>query len=472
MRLLTALALIGGATLFPLGRATMFIGETLARPSAALIQVEKDTSAPLTFNKDVLPILQKNCQTCHRPGQIAPMSFLTYQSTRPWAKAMKAAVVSRKMPPWFADPRYGHFANDRSLKQSDIDTLVKWVDGGALEGDPNDAPPAVQWPEDGWHIKPDVIVDGPGLKVPASGLLEWTWVAVPSGFTKDTWITSIEFRPSDLSITHHICLQMKPHTPGVEYNVPVWDDKQRDENGLEGPRPKGSNIARTKVSRLTAGSEMMGCYVPGMPILDFRELHAGKLIPAGTDFLFVFHYTPNGKEVNAHVQIGFTVAKEAPERKFVTVAGSSVTDADSFAIPPNAPNWESPPMIVRFIEDVELVWMMPHMHLRGKDMTYELKYADGTSQTVLSVPRYDFNWQLGYEVADPIKLPRGTSLIGTAHYDNSVNNKFNPNPNQTVYYGDMTWEEMMAPFFGVLVDKNVDSKKVFEYIRGSGGSGA
>ena len=449
MRFLTAFALIGGATLL--------LGQT---------------TAPVTFNKEVLPILQKNCQTCHRPGQIAPMSFLTYQSTRPWAKAMRAAVLSRKMPPWFADPSYGHFANDRSLKQSDMDTLVKWVDGGAVEGDAKDAPPAIQWPENGWQIKPDVIVNGPDFHVPDKGLVEWTWIAVPSGFTKDTWITSIEFRPSDLSITHHICLQMKAHTPNVEYNVPVWDDKPRDQNGLEAPRPKGANIARTRVSRLTAGGEMMGCYVPGMPILDFRELHAGKLIPGGTDFVFVFHYTPNGNEVDAHLQIGFTVAKEAPQRKFVTVAGSSETDADTFAIPPNAANWESPPMIANFLEDAELVWMMPHMHLRGKDMTYEVKYADGASQIVLNVPHYDFNWQLGYQLAAPIKLPKGTHLIDTAHYDNSANNKFNPNPNQTVYYGDMTWEEMMAPFFGVLVDKNIDSKKVFKYIRGSTGSGA
>ena len=141
-----------------------------------------ETTAPVTFNKEVLPILQKNCQTCHRPGQIAPMSFLTYQSTRPWARAMKAAVLSRKMPPWFADARYGHFANDRSLKQSDMDTLVKWVDGGAVEGDAKDAPPAVQWPENGWQIKPDVIVNGPDFHVPDKGLVEWTWIAVPTGW--------------------------------------------------------------------------------------------------------------------------------------------------------------------------------------------------------------------------------------------------------------------------------------------------
>jgi hypothetical protein len=430
-----------------------------------------DTSSQVTFNKDVLPLLQKNCQNCHRPGQIAPMSFLTYQSTRPWARAMKAAVLSRKMPPWFADPRYGHFANDRSLKQSDIDTLVKWVDNGAAEGEAKDAPPPVQWPENGWEIKPDVVVNGPDFHVPAKGLIEWTWITVPSGFTKDTWITSLEFRPSELSVTHHICLQMKAHTPQVEYNVPVWDDKPRDENGLEPPRKAGS-IPRSKVSRVSAGSYQMACYVPGMATLDLRGLHAGKLIPAGTDFVFVFHYTPNGKELDAHLQVGFTVATEPPQRKFVTVAGSSQTDAASFAIPPNNPNWESPPMIVNFLEDAELVWLMPHMHLRGKDMTYEVKHTDGQSEIALKVPNYDFNWQLGYQLAQPIKLPKGSTLIGTAHFDNSTNNKFNPNPNQTVYYGDMTWEEMMAPFFGLLVDKSIDDKKVFKYVRGAAGSGA
>jgi len=431
-----------------------------------------DTSAPVTFNKDVLPILQKNCQACHRPGQIAPMSFLTYQSTRPWAKAMKAAVVSRKMPPWFADPQYGHFSNDRSLKQADIDTVAKWVDGGAVEGDAKDAPSPVQWPENGWQIKPDVVVNGPDFDVPAKGLVEWTWITVPSGFTKDTWVTSLEFRPSDLSVTHHICLQRKPHNPDVEYNVPVWDDKPRDENGLEAPRPKGANIQRSKVSRVTAGSLMMGCYVPGMAKIDFREFNAGMLIPAGTDFVFVFHYTPNGKAVQAHLQMGFTVAQEPPQRKMVVVAGSSPTDSDSFKIPPNDPNWEGPPMIVNFLENAELAWMMPHMHLRGKDMMYELKFPGGNSEVALKVPHYDFNWQLGYEEAQPIKLPKGTTLIGTAHYDNSANNKFNPNPNQTVYYGDMTWEEMMAPFFGVLVDTKIDDKKVFKYIRGDASGGA
>src|SRR5580704_1286114 len=172
-----------------------------------------------TFNKDVLPVLQKNCQVCHRPGEAAPFSLLTYETTRPWAKAMKAAVLSRKMPPWFADPQYGHFANDQSLKQRDIDVIVKWADAGAPQGDVRDAPAPIQWPEGGWQIKPDLIVDGPVYDVPAKAVVEWTWVPVPSGFTKDTWVTSVEVKTETPQVTHHICLSFRPHTPDVEYGV-------------------------------------------------------------------------------------------------------------------------------------------------------------------------------------------------------------------------------------------------------------
>jgi len=171
---------------------------------AATVTLAAD--APVTFHKDVEPILQRNCQTCHRPGQVAPMSFLTYQNVRPWAKAMKAAVVSRKMPPWFADPQHGPYLNDRSLKQNDIDTIAQWADAGAPEGDAKDAPVAVTWPQ-GWAIKPDVIVDGPVTDVPASpknNVVEWITVIMPTGFTKDTWVTSVQIKPEFPAVTHHI----------------------------------------------------------------------------------------------------------------------------------------------------------------------------------------------------------------------------------------------------------------------------
>ena len=178
--------------------------------------------APATFTKDVLPILQKNCQSCHRPGQIGPMSLLTYQDARPWARSIKAKVESRQMPPWFADPQHGEFANDRSLPQADIDTIAKWADGGAPQGDPKDAPPAIEWPADGWQIKPDIIVRGPEFRVPArtpQDVIEWATFLIPSGFTKDTWITSLEIKPSVMSVTHHICFTFQPHRPDVKYYV-------------------------------------------------------------------------------------------------------------------------------------------------------------------------------------------------------------------------------------------------------------
>ena len=274
---------------------------------------------PVTFHKDVEPILQRNCQTCHRPGQVAPMSFLTYQNVRPWAKAMKAAVLARKMPPWFADPQHGPYLNDRSLKQNEIDTIAKWADAGAPEGDVADAPAAVAWP-DGWAIKPDIIVNGPVTDVPASpknNVVEWITVIMPTGFTKDTWVTSVQIKPEFPAVTHHICVSYIPHNPNYKYGVAYWADKERDEDGsalpekgptfLGGGTPRSSDGDPTPIAgresaraaRPTGGAE--DCYLPGNFAADYRSIHAAKLIPAGSDISFGLHYTPNGKAVTDSV---------------------------------------------------------------------------------------------------------------------------------------------------------------------------
>jgi hypothetical protein len=420
---------------------------------------------PVTFNRDVLPIVQKNCQTCHRPGQVAPMSLLTYQDARPWAKAMKLKVVSRQMPPWNADPQYGRFANDRSLKQSEIDTIAAWVDQGAPEGNPKDKPAPVKWPEAGWQIQPDMIVSGPETKVPAhtpNNVIEWTYYVMPGGFTRDTWITSMEIKPSDFSVTHHICISFVPHRSDYEYNVPYWRDVQRDDKGVEIPE-KSKGQRPTALAAILNGSDTDGeCYLPGTQPIDYRPLRAGKLIKAGTDVVFNVHYTPNGKESVDRPQVGFTVAKQEPDRKYLTFSAHGSQDRDHFAIPPNDGNWAPPDGLVTFTDDVELVWMSPHMHLRGKDMVYTVTYPDGKSEVLLSVPHFDFNWQLGYVPAEPIKLPRGSKLVVTGHFDNSVSNRFNPDPNQTVYYGNMVWEEMFGGRTGIIVDKSVDPKKIMK----------
>jgi hypothetical protein len=437
---------------------------------------------PVTFHKHVESILQRNCQTCHRPGQMAPMSFLTYASTRPWARAMKEAVATRKMPPWFADPKYGPYLNDHSLKQSEIDTIVNWVDAGAPEGDVNDAPVAVQW-ADGWFIKPDIIVDGPTTAVPArpkNNVVEWITVIMPTVFTNDTWVTSVQIKPEFPGVTHHICISYLPHKPTVKYNVAYWTDMARDEDGSALP-DKGPTFLGPGVDHASSGdptpppsaAEDGGddCYLPGNFAADYRPLNAAKLIPAGSDITFNLHYTPNGKAVTDHVRVGFTVAQQPPARRYLSFLTTSPTDPKRFAIPPNDGNWKSPSAEVTFLEDAELVYLMPHMHARGKDMTYVLEFPDGRKQTILSVPHYDFNWQLGYNTS--IKVPKGTVMRVDAHFDNSPNNKFNPDPNKTVYYGTMTWEEMMNPFYSVVVPRGTDPTKVvrskYVQVGGSGG---
>ena len=430
---------------------------------------------PVSFSSDVLPILQKNCQGCHRPGEIAPMSFLTYESTRPWAKAIRAAVIAKKMPPWFADPQHGRFSNDRSLKPAEIDTLVNWVDGGAVMGDPAAAPPAVTWP-DGWQITPDHVVTAPAYTIPAAGTIEWGYIVIPSGFSNDTWVTSIEIRPSDREAVHHVVAFIKPHSPDIPYNVLFWDQKQRDANGSAAGQsfqsaPKVSATGQS-VSRAAFGGDIGAVYVPGVAPQDFRVHRAAKLIPANSDLVLQVHYTTVGKAITEITRIGFTVAKEEPERRFLTVARQppSIDDPKIFRIPAGDANWASPPLEVGFNVDAELVWMMPHMHNRGKDMTYRVTFPDGRSETILNVPRYDFNWQLGYDVHTPVKLSKGTTLRVDAHFDNSAANRGNPDPTVDVYGGTQTWEEMMNPWFGVVVDRSINPNVVMTTaaVRGGG----
>src|SRR5213593_257692 len=200
---------------------------TFAKPAPV-----EESNPSVTFNKDVLPILQKNCQTCHRPGQIGPFSMLSYREARPWAKAIKAAVISRTMPPWFADPRYGHFINDRSLKQAEIDTIAAWVDSGAAEGNAKDAPTPVQWPAAGWQVQPDVVVELPPFQVAARGIFDWMTLVIPAPFKEDTWITSMEILPGEPAVVHHACWDFYEHRPEYLYNTYEWSEVPRDDEGI------------------------------------------------------------------------------------------------------------------------------------------------------------------------------------------------------------------------------------------------
>ena len=452
---------------------------TAALGTSAAPAASQGAALAVTFHKDVVPVLQKNCQSCHRPGQIGPFSMLTYKETRPWARAIKQAVLTRAMPPWFADSRYGHFNNNRSLEQSEIDLIAAWVDGGAPEGNPTDAPRTVAWPEGGWQIKPDVAFDLPPYPVPAKGIVEWERIAFAAPFKEDTWVTSVEILPGVPAVVHHLCFGFQKHRPTTPYGVYQWMEVPRDENGnmvkvdgtTTGPRQGivlSRNAGSTEVTRRAGSPDFFHegtnefCYLPGLPYEDYRPVDAGMFVPAGSDMIVSLHYTTTGLAVVDRSRIGFTVSQTPPRKKFLPQDGAEGENPPvarqqanaSLAIPPFAENHPGPVAEIAFLKDVELVWFRPHAHVRGKTVRYTLIHPDGREETVLYVPNYNFNWQLTYRTSIPIKT--GSKMRVQFTYDNSTKNKYNPDPSAWVRYGGQSWEEMGTPNMGFLVHQEED----------------
>ena len=501
---------------FVLLMAITALGTELTGPPA-------DQSPQITFNKDVLPVLQNNCQVCHRPGGVAPMSFMTYESTRPWAKAIKAAVINKKMPPWFADPHVGEFRNAPKLTPADVNTLAAWVDRGAAEGNPADKPPAPKWNQ-GWRIQPDIVVSmSQPYRIAAKGAGEIKEFFIPNPFAEDTWVSAIEIRPGDPSVVHHVIVQIPENRvatnaavsnplalTGGKASVTVCGNCKEDAPAQARAQAAGAKIvppnaaaqdlkvartdakaqelarAATNQLRLVNGrgqnggaysdiivrlreketgrgafTTMEAVYAPGTQPLDFRYSDSAKLIRGGQPIRLEVHYTPNGKVTSDQTKVAFTLAKAPAQRRFIMMAPEHLVDSRK-PIPAGEANWETKGELT-FTQDAELVWFMPHMHLRGKDMTFRLIYPDGREETVLSAT-FNFNWQLGYEVKKPIKVPRNTKMIVTAHHDNSANNPMNPSPNQSAAWGEMTSQEMMLPWFGVIVNRDAKPDMIARYI--------
>jgi len=419
-------------------------------------------AADVTFNKDVLPILQRKCQACHRPGEIGPMPLTTYQGTRPYARAIKNAVAAKVMPPWFADPQYGHFANDKRLTEAEIATLTSWADAGAPEGDEKDKPGAVTF-RDGWNIRPDLVFQLPKpLEIPTKGTLEYTYVAVSAPFKEDTWISAGEIRPSDRAHVHHVIAMVRPK--GSKWMVQA---QLGAEPWAPGPTRQADMVRANGGDMSVLTSEFLVGYVPGMEAQRFDVDRSARLIPAGADLVLEVHYTTNGVAGQDQTKVGLELAPAAPERVFMSVAAAQ----PGLSIAPGDPNAEAK-AVVKFGQPVDLVYMQPHMHLRGKDATIEAKYPDGRTETLLRVPRYDFNWQIVYYQQKPLRLPKGTELHVTGHWDNSAANKWNPDPTATVRWGDQSWQEMLSAPMGVIVDRNVDPKTVIERGAVPGAAGA
>jgi peroxiredoxin len=367
----------------------------------------------ITYNRDVAPILHNHCVICHRRGEIAPFSLTSYKQTIGWAETIREVIAEGRMPPWHANPRHGKFLNDPRLSDADRKLINEWVDGGCPEGRPEDLP-ALPAHREGWNIpEPDVVLSLPEpFTVPADGVVEYQYIEVDPGFTKDRWVKAAEIRPGNRAVVHHCTVFLKP--PGIDE-----------------PRAAGK-----------LGSHCLAATAPGTPPLLLPDGMA-KRIPAGSRLLFVMHYTPIGTVQTDRTSIGLVFADPKEVRK--EVATHLLYD-DDLLIPPRAAGhrvektWQAP-------ADILLLAMFPHMHLRGKSFRYEAEYPDGETEVLLDVPAYDFTWQHRYVLEEPKRLPAGTVIRCVAIYDNSTANLANPDPDKEVRAGTQSWDEMFNGYF-------------------------
>ncbi len=364
----------------------------------------------ITFAKHVSRILQKNCADCHHPGTAAPFSLLKYEDAANWAGMIRETVLERRMPPWSADPRYGRFENDLRMSDQDVDTLIAWIDGGMPMGDPKELPEPKKY-ADGWQLgKPDIVFKIPAeYTVPATGTVEYQYFVTPTNFEEDVWVQASEARPGNWNAVHHIIV-----------------------------------FVRTKGEKRQQGLPAIGGFAPGEEPMKL-PLGVGFRIPAGAELVWQLHYTPTGKIEKDRSEVGIYLCREKPERQ--SRGGGAFNFR--FNIPPGAEKHQVVSEAT-IANDVDLIALMPHMHLRGRDFRYTAKYPDGQSEILLNVPDYDFNWQHRYRFREPKPLPAGTKLECVAHFDNSIYNPANPDPTQPVRWGDQSWEEMMIGWYTVV----------------------
>jgi peroxiredoxin/mono/diheme cytochrome c family protein len=400
-------------------------GKEVARPTAPVAGCRISRARPpradgeVTYCKQVVRILQKNCQECHRPGQIGPMAFLTYDDARDWAETIREVVQEGRMPPWHADPHYGKFSNDRRLPAEERAELLRWIEEGCPRGDDRDLPA----PRDftlGWRIgRPDLVLSmSQEYLVPAVAPrdgIPYQYFTVDPGFTEDRWVVQAEARAGAAEVVHHVIVFIVP--PGQKFDP---------------DRP---------------GNVVLCGSAPGDTAL-FLPAGTAKRVPAGSKLLFQMHYTPNGKAARDRSSVGLVFAKEPPRWEAKTMPLLN----PFFLIPAGADNFKVESRHV-FKQDSLILGFMPHMHLRGKDFLYEVIDADGQKETLLSVPHFNFGWQSAYRLAEPRRVARGGTVHCVAHFDNSAGNPNNPDPTADVKWGDQTWEEMMIGWLEYAVER-------------------
>jgi peroxiredoxin len=364
------------------------------------------TRGEVTYTKQIAPLLQKHCQECHRPGEIGPFSLLSYNDAKTRTRRIRESILEQRMPPWHADPRHGKFLNDRRMTQEERDTLLAWIDQGAPKGNDSDLPEPVKFVK-GWKIgEPDkVYTMEKEFTVPASGVLDYQRFTVDPQLKEDVWVQAAECRPGNRAVVHHILVyvlapgKLNPYEPdGTAYTLAGW-----------------------------APGDMPFIYPPG----------TARRIKAGSKLLFEVHYTPNGTEHADRSSVGVIFAKEPPQY----IAETNILANMALRIPPGAAR-HTAQMTYTFPEDALVLSFMPHMHLRGTSARYTVTYPDGKTETLLSVPDYDFNWQSVYRFEQPIRIPKGSKLTWSASWDNSADNPRNPDPTKEVRWGLQTWDEM------------------------------
>ena len=375
---------------------------------------------PVTYASDVAPIVAEKCQNCHRPGQVGPFPLLTYDDARRHSAAIGEVVEDRRMPPWHADPRFGHFSNDRSLTATQRATLLAWVEQGAPLGDPAKLPAPRSFPES-WSIgTPDLVIEAPSpYEIPPAGVVDYIHVEAPAKIEMDTWIQAAEILPSERSVVHHVIVYVRG--------------------------PQGPGRGRGRMEHLAA-------YVPGDTPTIYPDGIAKK-IAAGSTLIFQIHYTPDGTPRTDRTRLGLILAKKPVEH----VARTMFVENKDFRIPAGDANAEvRSSYTVR--ADAHLFSLSPHMHLRGKDFRYTATYPDGRSEVLLSVPAYDFGWQSAYVLDSPRALPKGTKIDCVAHFDNSAANPANPDPTKVVRWGEQSFQEMMMGYLDYVEDAPADFK--------------
>ncbi len=392
--------------------------------------LERETSFPqlegITYSKHVAPILQRRCQTCHRPGQIGPFPLMNYSDAARRRTMIGEVIEQRRMPPWHADPRYGEFENDRSMPEDEVATIVSWLEAGAPRGNPADLPEPIEWKSDFQIENPDAIFYLPEeVAVPADGIVDYMYFEFDPGFTEDVWVIEGEIHPDAAEVVHHAIVNvLTPYTP---------EQIAAQEAAAEQARAEGRRVPRVR----RFASKTLVNWVPGQQN-KLEPPGTALKIPAGATFRWEIHYTPNGVPHTDRTSVAMRFAKQPPEResRYSTMANLRIK------IPPDAPH-HLEQHTFRFRRDGHLVSVRPHMHLRGKSARYEVTYPDGRTETVLSVPNWDFNWQTEYFFKEPLAMPEGSEIHVIAHWDNSDNNPANPDRMQEITYGLQTMDEMM-----------------------------